>query len=333
MPDLARSDILRFGQRTCHSPTVRLRLLSSLLLAAPLASPLAAQPSIPAARPFAHREPIRMGFHEPSGYGFVELHQMPLSEKPEIRLSAIYNYRGRTPAAPPEAVSVALLAVDAPGAFGTARGVESKRITFLLDSGVVVRTDTAIHAVATVAGRTVETRSRRMLRRDFLRIVGSTRVTVRTGAISIELDESRLEALRDFASRMDPAANAAVLAELGAVVTGSGFSFNQRWYEPGEVDERAYPTTAPIIPTWFSTTPGQRREVRAEYVIDSTGRVDSATFRGTDEERDAPFLNAMRPLLREWEFAPARKNGRPVAQIVRQLFVFVSRPPRRQATR
>ena len=97
------------------------------------------------------------------------------------------------------------------------------------------------------------------------------------------------------------------------------------------MDERAYPKTVPIVPTWFSTTPGQRREVRVEYVIDSTGRVDSASFRGMDAERDAPFLDAMRPLLKEWEFASARKDGRPVPQLVRQLFVFVSKPPRGQA--
>lgn len=308
---------------------MRLRRLSLPLLAALLAAPLAAQ-SIPAARPFAHRETIRMGFHEPSGYGFVELHQMLLREKPEIRFTALYNYRGRTPTTPPEAVSVALLAVDARDAFGVSRTVEMKRITFVLDSGVVVRTDTAIRVLSSAAGRSVETRSRKMLRRDFLRVIGSTRVTLRTGELSIELGEAQLEALRDFASRMDPVVNAAALADLSAVVTGSGFSFNKRWYEPGEVDERAYPTTAPTVPTWFSTTPGQRREVRAEYVIDSTGRVDSASFRGMDEERDAPFLNAMRPLLKEWEFAPARKDGRPVAQIVRQLFVFVSKPPRGQ---
>ena len=303
----------------------------AILAGAVGAGPLAAQPSIPAARPFAHHETIRMGFHEPSGYGFVELREMLLRATPEIRLSAIYSYRGRTPSMPPAAVSVALLAVDSPGAFGHASTREAKRIAFLLDSGGVVRTDTAIRVLSTVAGRRVETRSRKMLSRDLLRVVGSTRVTVRTGGLSIELGEPQLEALRDFASRMDPAANAAALEELRAVVVSPGFSISKRWYEPGEVDERAYPTTAPIVPTWFSSTPGQRREVRAEYVIDSTGRVDSATFRGTDEERDAPFLDAIRPLLREWEFAPARKNGRPVAQIVRQLFVFVSKPPRRRA--
>lgn len=299
-----------------------------LPLVAFLAAPVAAQPSIPEARPFAHRETIRMGFHSPSDHGFVELREMLLRERPEIRFSAIYNYPGRLPARPPEAVTVALLAVDAPEAFGAARTRDAKRLTFLLDSGVVVRTDTAIRVRSTSNGRAVETRSRRMLRRDFLRIAGSTRVTLRTGTISIELDEHHLEALRDFASRMDPAANAAALAELTAVVSSSGFDVRKRWYEPGEVDERAYATTAPLIPTWYSSTPGQRREVRAEYVIDSTGRVDSATFRGMDEARDAPFLDAIRPLLREWEFAPARRNGRPVAQIVRQLFVFVSKPPR-----
>ena len=310
-----------------------MRALPLLSLAALLAARLGAQPSIPEARPFAHRESIRMGFHAPSGYGFVELREMLLQEKPEIRFSAIYTYRGQTPATPPEAVTVALLAVESPGAFGAARTSEAKRLTFLLDSGVVVRTDTAIRVVSSSTGRSVETRSRRMLRRDFLRIVGSTRVTARTGELSIELDERHLEALRDFASRMDPAANAAALAELTAVVSSSGFDMHKRWYEPGEVDERAYPTTAPLIPTWYSSTPGQRREVRAEYVIDSTGRVDSASFRGMDEVGDAPFLDAIRPLLREWEFAPARKNGRPVAQIRRQLFVFVSKPPRRPAPR
>ena len=204
---------------------MRLRRLPLPLLAALLAAPLAAQ-SIPAARPFAHHETIRMGFNEPSGYGFVELDQMLLRERPEIRLSAIYSYRGRTPTTPPEAVSVAILAVDAGDAFGAARTVDRKRITFVLDSGVVVRTDTAIRVLSSVAGRAVETRSRKMLRRDFLRVVASTRVTLRTGELSIELEEAQLEALRDFASRMDPAANVAALADLSAVVSGSGFSFN-----------------------------------------------------------------------------------------------------------
>jgi hypothetical protein len=311
---------------------MRTSLVHSLaFLVAP--APLVAQPSIPEARPFAHRETIRMGYHAPSAHGFVELREMLLREGPEIRFSAIYNYPGQTPTTPPEAVTVALLAVEAPGAFGAARTRDAKRLAFLLDSGVVVRTDTAIRVISSATGRSVETRSRRMLRRDFLRIVGSTRVTVRTGDLSVELEEHHLEALRDFASRMDPAANASALEQLTAVVSSSGFDVRKRWYEPGEVDERAYPTTAPIIPTWYSSTPGQRREVRAEYVIDSTGRVDSASFRGMDEARDAPFLDAIRPLLREWEFAPARRHGRPVAQIVRQLFVFVAKPPRRPAPR
>jgi protein TonB len=66
---------------------------------------------------------------------------------------------------------------------------------------------------------------------------------------------------------------------------------------------------------------GVEGEVIAEFVVDTTGRVEPATV--TFAQRAHPlFEQAVRQALRGMRFRPAEAGGRTVRQLVRQPFVF-----------
>ncbi|HEX2781061.1 MAG TPA: hypothetical protein VHM30_16295 [Gemmatimonadaceae bacterium] len=303
-----------------------MRLASALLFVLAALAPTAraqstaSRTAIPAPRSFAHHETIQMGYHEPSGYGLVELRPMLVGEHPEIRLSAMYNFKGRALSAPPEAVGIAVQAIDAPGAFGA-----GKRLVFTLDDGTTVTTDSLITVVDQSSGHRVETRSRKVLRRDFLRIVSSTRVTARAGTLEFTLGEAQLEALRDFASRMTPAAHAAALAAASAQVRTQSFQLKRDWYEAKEVDSFARPSAVQALPPY---PPGVERrpwKLAVRYVVDTSGHVDPASFEGMDPA-DSAYVAALRQVIPLWEFKPAEKDGKHVRQIIRQVVTFEPTP-------
>lgn len=301
---------------------MRLSLPAALLLAAAPAAAQApaARATIPAPRAFAHHATIQMGYHEPSGYGLVELRPMVVAEKPEVRLAAMYNFKGRALTAPPEAVGLAVQTVDAPGAFGAA-----KRLVFTLDDGSTVVTDSLITVVDGSSGHRIETRSRKVLRRDFLRIANSTRVTARAGSLEFTLGEEQLEALRDFASRMSPAAHAAALAAASAKVETPAFELKRDFYEAKEVDAFARPSAVQTIPPYPAGVPHQPWKFAVRYVVDTTGHVDPATFDAMDPS-DSAYVEALRRVVPAWEFKPAEKDGHHVRQIIRQVLTYDPTP-------
>ena len=299
---------------------MRLTVISLALALSPLLAAAQSRADVPAARDFAHHETIQMGYHEQSGYGFVELRPMIVAEHPEVRLAALYNFKGRTPASAPEAVGLALQTVDAPDAFGAA-----KHIVFTLDDGSTVTTDSLIVVVDQSTGRRVETRSRKVLRRDFLRIVNSARVAVRAGALQLTLGDEQLEALRDFASRMNPTAYAAALASASARVQVRSFDLHRDFYEATEVTTPATPTMFQVIPPFPSGVPAQPRRVAIRYVVDTTGHIDPATF-GAADPADSGYADALRAVIARWEFSPAAKDGAHVRQIIRQVIDYEPTP-------
>ncbi|MEO7217724.1 MAG: TonB family protein, partial [Gemmatimonadaceae bacterium] len=100
---------------------------------------------------------------------------------------------------------------------------------------------------------------------------------------------------------------------------------NLQVYTADQVDEPARADTsalaAPVYPEalYKSRTPGQ---VIAEFVVDTTGEADPATF-GVVSSSDARFTEAVRAALRTARFTPAILRGDRVRQIVRQSFTFV----------
>ena len=62
------------------------------------------------------------------------------------------------------------------------------------------------------------------------------------------------------------------------------------------------------------------------FVVDSTGRPEPATLRAKTPEQDAAFIPLLRDVMATWEYVPARKDGRPVRQVVYQVVVFYPGP-------
>lgn len=67
--------------------------------------------------------------------------------------------------------------------------------------------------------------------------------------------------------------------------------------------------------------------VLVQFVVDSTGRPDLASFR-VMAATDTAFASAVRQSMLHMHFRPAKLQGRPVPQLVEQNFIFrISKPP------
>ncbi len=65
--------------------------------------------------------------------------------------------------------------------------------------------------------------------------------------------------------------------------------------------------------------PGGLRSFVASVVVDTAGRADPATVKGP-AELDSTAVDAIRTVIPEWRFSPARVAGCPVKQVVRMTF-------------
>ena len=94
-------------------------------------------------------------------------------------------------------------------------------------------------------------------------------------------------------------------------------------YTALEVDqmvERFESSAAPVYPPELSAR-GTEGAVEASYVVDITGRVDTATI--TVLRSDHPrFTESVRAALAEARFRPAKRRGAAVRQLVAQRFRF-----------
>ncbi|MEO7043046.1 MAG: TonB family protein, partial [Gemmatimonadaceae bacterium] len=109
------------------------------------------------------------------------------------------------------------------------------------------------------------------------------------------------------------------VTQLAALLTSLQVYTADQVDEPARVDTSAL--AAPVYPEglYKSHTPGQ---VIAEFVVDTTGRAEPATF-GVVSSTDARFTEAVRLALRNARFTPAILHGGRVRQIVSQSFAFV----------
>jgi TonB family protein len=91
-------------------------------------------------------------------------------------------------------------------------------------------------------------------------------------------------------------------------------------YEVDAMVERYEGTAAPAYPSDLAEA-GVEGLVRATYVVDATGRVDTTTIRimSSDHPR---FTTSVQTALAEMRFRPAKRHGKPVRQLVEQRFRF-----------
>ena len=292
-------------------------------LAACLTSAAAAQggraAAVPAPREFRHRGTIWMEYHPASGFGSVDLRPLRVAEDPPLTLSAVFVHKGERLTAPPAQVSLALRVWSSRPRFAGVR-----EIAFVLDGSQRITAGPVLRQQADTVGGVTETIALRMPAAVFLRVVNARQAALRIGGTQVSLGEDVLEALRDFASRMEPAGYERARAAARAEVAAPGMTVRKDWYEPGEVDERAAVSMLQAKPAYPDLPPRERRvrTVLVEYVVDTTGRVDPASVRAPSPDEDPRFVEAVRAVAAQWEFTPARKGGRPVRQIVRQALLF-----------
>ena len=62
-------------------------------------------------------------------------------------------------------------------------------------------------------------------------------------------------------------------------------------------------------------------EVRAQFVVDESGRVDMSTFKVL-KASDPQFTDAVTSVLPKWKFTPAEVGGHPVKQLIQMPFAF-----------
>ncbi len=87
-----------------------------------------------------------------------------------------------------------------------------------------------------------------------------------------------------------------------------------------EMVERYETSAAPIYPRDLAAI-GTEGQVQATYVVDTVGRVDTATIEVVQSD-DPRFTESVRTALGEMLFRPARRAGKPVRQLVEQKFRF-----------
>jgi TonB family protein len=91
-------------------------------------------------------------------------------------------------------------------------------------------------------------------------------------------------------------------------------------FEVDAMVERYEGTAAPAYPSDLAEA-GVEGVVRATYVVDATGRVDTTTIRIMSSD-DPQFTTSVQTALGEMRFRPATRRGKPVRQLVEQRFRF-----------
>jgi len=79
-------------------------------------------------------------------------------------------------------------------------------------------------------------------------------------------------------------------------------------------------TAAPRYPSLLQSA-GVDGTVRAQFVVDTLGRVEQGSFRALESTHDL-FTAAVRAALGRTRFTPAEAGGRKVRQLVEQTFTF-----------
>jgi histone H3/H4 len=267
---------------------------------------------------------VWMGYDSISGYNTIELRPTPVTgERDAIAIHVVAVFKGRV-FATPQYVSVAFIDPS-----GRARIGANPAISIMADAARLWSASSS-EVSRTTSGDTVRAEERVAMRMPtpvLQRIASATGVSAHVGAASVRFSSSAMEALREFAARLTAEGyeRAVAAAQHDAVATSrAGLSVRKDWYEPTEVDERAAPTVFPEKPKYpvVAAEDRVRREFLVEFIVDTTGHATLRNVRSTGGGPVDPYVSALRAAMARWEYAPAKKNGRPVPQIVRQVVVF-----------
>ena len=79
-------------------------------------------------------------------------------------------------------------------------------------------------------------------------------------------------------------------------------------------------TATPRYPSMLQSA-GLEGDVRAQFVVDTLGRVEQGSFRALESTHDL-FAAAVREALARARFSPAKAGGQKVRQLVEQTFTF-----------
>jgi TonB family protein len=90
--------------------------------------------------------------------------------------------------------------------------------------------------------------------------------------------------------------------------------------EVDQMVERYEGSAAPVYPPELMAT-GTEGLVQATYVVDTTGLVDTTTFK-VKQSNDPRFTESVRVALSGMRFRPAKRAGKTVRQLVEQRFRF-----------
>lgn len=91
-------------------------------------------------------------------------------------------------------------------------------------------------------------------------------------------------------------------------------------YEVDMTVERVEGSPAPVYPSDLAEA-GVGGLVRATYVVDTAGRVDTTTIRIISSDHPG-FTASVQTALGEMRFRPAKRHGKPVRQLIEQQFRF-----------
>jgi protein TonB len=139
--------------------------------------------------------------------------------------------------------------------------------------------------------------------------------------------------ISDRIPTIDPARGATIAIDRGEFGTGvnPGSPFGSGNAVHGSAPYSATDVERPVSPVGDAPTPaypealrssGIRGSVTAEFVVDTTGRVEPGSFRALASDNDL-FTAAVREAVLRTRFHPAEASGRRVRQLVQQSFSFV----------
>ena len=106
------------------------------------------------------------------------------------------------------------------------------------------------------------------------------------------------------------------------VVGGTAPATDQPYFE-FQVEKPVVVAGTPPTPNYpdMLRTSGVEGEVLAQFVVDTTGRVEMSTFKVLKSSNDL-FTAAVKNVLPRYRFIPAETGGRKVKQLVQQPFTF-----------
>jgi protein TonB len=105
----------------------------------------------------------------------------------------------------------------------------------------------------------------------------------------------------------------------GDTRSNDGYGALSAW----QVDRAVIPLDGNPKPEYPSMLQSGRVDgrVMAQFVVDTTGRVDMSTFSALEATNEL-FVRSVRRALSEWRFRPAEADGRRVRQLVEMPLVF-----------